>query len=154
MKANDDLKSATKAAALLGIKLTGLPALRKAFPKTKLGALVDEYHDVQNMRLAVGKIAAALQTYEKAMQEHIIERVDADAEGGAVGKRYIGTIVRETLPIVEDWDAFYAHIKKTNGFDMLNKAVNRAGVRERWEANKAIPGVGQMQAKKLSVRKV
>lgn len=154
MKANDDLKSALKGLALLGLKITGLPALRKALPKTKLGGLVDEYHDVRELRLAVGKVADALKSYESALQEHIIEHVDADAEGGAVGKNYIGTIVRETIPIVEDWDAFYAHIKKTDGFDMLNKAVNRAAVKARWENNKVVPGVDSMQAKKLSVRKL
>jgi hypothetical protein len=150
---SDKLKTALKTVGALGIKVTGLPALKNGFPKTKLGALVDSYHDIREVRLALTKVAAAVEEHEKAMLEHIIENVSAD-EGGVVGKRYKGIIKRETIPVVEDWDKFYEHIRKTRGFDLLNKALNRAAFKERFEAGKAVPGCGTFQAKKLSVTKV
>jgi len=150
---SDKLKAAVKAAGVLGLKIFGLPTLRAKFPKTKLGGLVDEYHDVREARLALNRVASEIETYEKAILGHVIESVSAN-EGGVVGKRYKGVIIRETIPVVEDWDALYAHVKKTSGFDLLNRALNRVAVKERFDAGKVVPGVGTFQAKKLSVTKV
>lgn len=149
-----ELKALLVSAAKLGVTISGLPSFRKALPKTKLGGLVDEYHDLREVRLAVGKVAEALQAEEQRILNHIIDTVDADTEAGAVGKRYKGVIKRELVPVVEDWEKFHAYIKKTGSFDLLNKAINRAAAKERLEAGKAIPGVDTMQAKKLSVTKV
>lgn len=149
-----DMKTALKRVADSGVKITGLPKLGGKLNKTKLGVYVDAYHDVRELRLAIGKVMAEIEAEEKRILEHIIENVDADAEGGAVGKRYKGVIKREDIPIVEDWDKFYAHIAKTKSFDLLTKAVGRAAIQERWEDGKKVPGVGAMTAKKLSVTKV
>lgn len=150
---SEKLKAALKAVAAEGIKIVGLPTIKAKLPKTKLGALVDEYHDVREARLALGKVVDAVAEYEKALTEHIIENVSADA-GGVVGKRFKAIVKRESIPQVEDWDTLYEHIRKTKSFDLLNRALNRAAFKERAEAGKAVPGVGSFQAKKLSVTKV
>jgi len=152
--ATKDLKSLLKAAEQLGVKVTGLPKPRTTFPKTKLGALADELHDVREVRLALGKIADAVKAHEDAITSHIIDTVDADVSGGVVGKRYKALVRRESIPVVEDWDKFYGFVKKTNGFDLLNKALNRAAFKERQEHGVAVAGVGSFEAKKLSVTKV
>lgn len=149
----EKLKAALKAAGALGVKVSGLPVLKATFPKTKLGSLVDKYHEVRELRLALAKVVDAVERYEKQILEHIIDNVSAD-EGGAVGKRYKGIIVRDNVPVVEDWEAFYAHVHKTKSFDLLNKALNRAAAKERLEAGTVVPGMGTLQVKKLSVTKV
>jgi hypothetical protein len=149
------ITEALKAAAKNGFKitLTGLPPIRKTLPKSKMGALVDELHDIRDLRLALTKVADAVKAEEQRITEHIIDSVGVD-EGGVVGKAYKAIVVREQKPIVEDWDKFYAYITKHKAFDLLNKAINAGAVKERWEAKKAIAGVGSFQAKKLSVTKV
>lgn len=149
----EDIKALLKAASKLGVKVSGLPAVRAKLPKTKLGALADELHDVRTVRLALSKIVEAVKAEEQRITDHIIETVSID-EGGVVGKRFKAVIVRENTPVVEDWDALYAHILKKKEFDLLNKALNRAAVKERAENGKAVPGVGSFQTKKLSVTKV
>lgn len=151
---SSDMKTALKRLMDCGVSIAGIPALGAKLPKAKMGALVDKYHDIRELRLALGKVAEQVEAEEKRITEHIINNVDADAEGGAVGKRYKGIIKREQVPVPEDWDAIYAHIKKTGNFDLLNKALNRAAVKERWEDGKTIPGVASTQVKKLSVTKV
>lgn len=150
------ITEALKAAAKSGFKitLTGLPAIRKSLPKTKMGALADELHEIRDARLAVSKLADAIKAEEQRITDHIIETVDANSEGGVIGKRFKATIVRESKPVVDDWDKFYEHVRKTKSFDLLNKALNAGSVKERWEDGKEVPGVGSFQAKKLSVTKV
>lgn len=59
-------------------------------------------------------------------------------------------ITENSVPVVADWTKFYAHIKKTGSFELLNRAVNRESVKERWELKKQVPGVTAFHAKKVS----
>lgn len=148
------VQDAVKAAGKLGLKITGIPTFRKTLPKAKMGPLVDEYRDIRELRLAASKFADALEAEEKRIMNHIIENVDADESSGVVGKNFKALVKREQRPVVEDWDKFYAHVKKTGAFDLLQKRLNDAAVKERFEDKKKVPGVGTFQVKKLSVTKL
>lgn len=152
--ASQTIKEAVASAKKLGIGVTGLPAPKAKLPKTKLGSLVDDLRDLREMRLAMSKVADALKEEETRITEHFIEVMDANDEGGAVGKRFKAVVVRDTKPVAGDWDALYEHIRKTKSFDLLNRAVNVAAVKERWENGKTIPGIDSFQFKKLSITKV
>lgn len=147
-------KEARARAEKLGIEVTGLPKVKDKLPKTKLGELADQLHDVREARLAVQAIADAIKKEEQRIIDHIIETLDADTEGGVVGKRYKAIIVREEKPVVEDWDALYNYIAETRGFDLLNRALNASAVKARYAEDIAVPGVGTFQAKKISLTKV
>ena len=135
-------------------------------PKS-LGACADLYHDKREERLALDKESREMKADETAICNHIIDQLDKNDEGGAVGKRFKALVKTEDVYIVEDWDAFYKHLKKTGEFDLLNRALNQASVKERvamqdrpagkrgenWKP-KLPPGIGKFVAKKLSVTKV
>ena len=70
------------------------------------------------------------------------------------GKLARVTIINKIVPEVKDWDALYAHIKKTSSFDLLNRALNRKAVEERYEAGKCVPGVEDFQTATVSINKV
>lgn len=146
------VKEALRACATQDVLVT-LPAMPKAKLPKKLGPLVDQLHDLRDLRLAVSKLADAIKAEETRVTDHIIDNLDA-GEGGAVGLHYKGLVVRENVPVVEDWEQFYEHIRKTKSFDLLNKAVNRAAVKARWDESKPVPGVDSFQNKKLSITKV
>lgn len=132
--------------------------LRKFKAPTKVpksyGSVADLLYTTRADRLALSKAVAALEDYEKALKNHLIENLSKDDSSGAAGKVARAQIVVEPQPVVEDWDEFYKHIKRKGEFDLLNRAVNRTAVRERWNNGKAIPGVGTFDAVKVSVTKV
>jgi hypothetical protein len=138
----------------LGISLTGLPKVGGALPKTKMGGLADKLHATRELRLALEKVAGTVKDEEQRLVDHIIDNTNLEVESGAVGRAYKAIVVREEVPQVEDWDKFYAHLLKTKNFSLLNKAVNRAAVKEIWDDGKKVPGVGKFQAKKISLTKV
>lgn len=148
------IKEAVNAAKKLGLQITGLPNPKVKLPTTKLGSLVDEYHATRELRLAIDKVASAIKEEETRLADHIIDNLDKHNEGGAVGKRYKGIIIREKVPQVADLDKFYEHVRKTKSFDLLNKALNKAAVKARYENGKAVPGVEDFPTLKLSVTKV
>ena len=57
-------------------------------------------------------------------------------------------------PVVQDWDKFYANLKKKGEFDLLNRALNKRAVKERWEDGKTVPGVGTFKVTTVSVTKL
>lgn len=135
-------------------------------PKS-LGACADLYHDTREKRLAEDKKVKEIKADETAIANHIIDNLEKSNEGGAVGKRYKAIVKTDDAYTVEDWDKFYAYIKKTGEFDLLNRALNQAAVKERvamqdrpsgkkgenWKP-KLPPGVGRFSIVKLSVTKV
>lgn len=136
------------------VKVTGLPTPRKTLPKSKLGKLADELKEVQQVRLALNKLTEAVKAYEQSIVDHIIDNTDLSVSAGAVGTEYKAIVMREDLPMVEDWDKLYAHIAKKKSFHLLNKALSRSAVKEIWDDGKEVPGVGSMQIKKISLTKV
>lgn len=127
-------------------------------PKS-LGACVDLYHAARQERLRLEKVAEAQQKVETFIHEHIIKSIPK-GDGGAVGKEYKAVRVEEDRYSIEKDDEFYAFVKKTGSFDLLNRAINQKAVRERLEDPKflkrfpkGVPGTKKFVAIKLSVTK-
>lgn len=136
-------------------------------PKS-LGLCVDIYKKLNVERLELKKGVDAAEEVEKAVKNHIIDNLTKGEDHGAVGREYKAIANNDVQYIVEDWDAFYNHIKKTGEFDLLNRAINQAAIKERvsmqeppkteaarkkWRP-KLPPGIGSMNVVKLSVTKV
>ncbi len=147
------IADAVKAAKKAGITIDGLPKGGKKLP-AKLGPIVDEYHDLRELRLQLDKVVNAMKAEETRMTNHIIDNLDKTQEGGAVGRRFKAIVRTETVPQVEDWTEFYAYIKKKDAFDLLNRAINKAAFKARMEEGIKVPGTGTFNAVKLSVTKL
>lgn len=133
--------------------------LGKLDPATlPVGAAADLLYDLRQL----GKTAAALTVpllevtvpATKALEDYFVDTLRVGESSGVQGMRSRIQITEDFVPTVEDWDLFYKHIKRTGDFDLLNKAVNRAAVRERWDAKKQVPGTGKFIAKKVSCTKL
>lgn len=122
-------------------------------PKTP-GAQADMLYVTREKRLNLQKEIDALAAFETKLKNELIENLPKSSATGAAGKIARVQIVTEDVPVVQDWDEFYKHIKKKGEFDLLNRAANRTAIRARWDNNKTVPGVGHFQAVKVSVTKV
>lgn len=134
-------------------------------PKS-LGACVDMYLKLKEARLAEDKKVASMKADENEVKDHLINNIDKRDEGGAVGKTHVAVVKTDDIYVVEDWDALYAHIKKTGHFHLLGRAINQAAVKEflgeqnrptgkrgeGWKP-KLPPGIKTSKVVKLSVTK-
>ena len=123
-----------------------------AMPKTLAGC-VDQMYKIRETRLELQRSVDALAAFERQLETRLVDELPADDATGAIGKLAEGRVTVSTIATVEDWPAFYSHIKRTDSFDLLNKAINQSSVRERWDAGKAIPGTGKFIKKKMSITK-
>jgi hypothetical protein len=127
--------------------------IKYKFPKA-LGACADNLFELRNKRLAEQKKVDDIESEEKALKAHIIENLPKSEASGVAGKFARVTVVTKQVPQVKDWDAFYKYVKKTGSFDMMQKRLSDAAIKERWEAGKEVPGVEHFNAVSVSINKV
>lgn len=123
------------------------------FPKA-MGACADRLYELRNKRLEEQKVVDAIEAEEKALKEHIIQNLPKSEASGVAGKLARVTVVTKEVPQVEDWDTFYKYVKKTGQFDLMQRRLTDAAIKERWENGKEIPGVKHFQAVSVSINKV
>lgn len=126
-------------------------------PKS-MGACADLLFDLREQRLAATVIVDAIAAQEKELKEHIINNLPK-GDTGASGKHHHVSVYTDPIPRIEDPDKLYAHIKKTGEFDLLQRRLNNAAIKERWDDPKnrkgqaGVPGVGVFNAVKVSLTK-
>lgn len=127
--------------------------LKYKVPKT-VGAAIDLLYKVRQDRRVLTKKADDEEKQEKLLQLAILAMFKkSDLEGGK-GKVGQGNIVNSDVPTVKDKKKFYAYIKKTGAFDLLQGRLSSEAFRARWDAGKNVPGVEKFQVVKLSITKV
>jgi len=139
-----------------------LARLRKAaavdLGKVPQGALADWLYDLRQAKATLSTVTAAfddvLPPVIKAVDDHFIETLKVGEASGVQGMRSRVQVTDTPIPQVSDWPKFYAHIKKTGNFELLNRAVNRVAVTERWDQKRAVPGVAAFHAKRVSCTKL
>lgn len=123
------------------------------FPKA-LGACADKLFELRDKRLAEQKKVDEIAAEETALKNHLIENLPKSEASGVAGKLARVTVVTKQVPQVKDWDAFYRYVKKTGSFDLMQKRLTDAAIKERWEAGKEVPGVEHFNAVSVSINKV
>lgn len=120
----------------------------------KIGAVADLYYTHRQDRLELQHGVDAAKDEETVLKNYLIDNLPKSEATGAAGKVARAQIYTVEEPQVQNWEEFYKHVKKTGQFDLLNRALNGAAVKERWNAGKTIPGVGSFTVTKVSITKV
>jgi hypothetical protein len=121
-------------------------------PKT-MGACADLLYETREKRLAAQKIVDELAKQEAAVREHIINNLPK-SDTGASGKRARVSVITKQVPQVKDWDKFYAHVKKTGQFELMQRRLADTAIRERWDNGKQVPGVETFGVVSVSLNKI
>lgn len=123
-------------------------------PPETLGACADLLYKLKAERLAAQKVVEALEVRESALKTHIINTLPKSDASGVAGKVARVTVVTKQVPQVCDWGKLYAYVKRTGQFELLQRRVSDAAVKERWENGKAVPGVDAFTAVSVSLNKL
>lgn len=124
-----------------------------AMPKT-LGGCADALWKTRQERMRVQKQVDALRAVEKLIEDRLIAELPKSDATGVSGKLAKVRAISTPVPIVQDWGAFYAGVHKAKAYDLFQRRLNGAAVKERWDAGKSVPGVGTFNAVKVSLTKV
>lgn len=125
-----------------GIKIPNTPA-----------ACADLLYTTREKRLKQQKEVDKLHDLETALSNFFIDKLPK-GQTGVAGKLALVQVESKAIPQVEDWDAFYKHIKKTGEFELMQRRVSDKAVVERWDDKRTVPGVVRFNAKKVSCTKI
>lgn len=121
---------------------------------TTLGATIDLLWSLREERKSAEVIVNEIKEKEAAVEAHLMNNFDKSGLDGAKGKYGLATLKRSTVADVTDWPAFYAYIQKNKAWELLQKRPAITAIRERWDANKVIPGLEPKEVVQLSLTKV
>lgn len=112
-------------------------------------ACADLLYKTREARYKLQKEVDKLKAVETACNEFFINNLPKDTTGisGKVAQVHVDS---KPVPQVEDWDAFYKHVKKTGQFDLMQRRLSESAIKERWENNKTVPGVTKFNVKTVS----
>ena len=110
----------------------------------------DLLYDTTQKRLGLSRQLKRMEALETQLETWLIENLPVSNATGTAGQVARVQIKLNPVPTVEDWPKFYAYVKRTGAFDLMQKRLSKEAVQERWEAKKKIPGVGIFNAKKVS----
>ncbi len=148
-------KGKTQARQTLVVKTDDGEAIGSYDVPTALGALADHVYARQERRLTLNRQAAELEDEEKAIKTWVIEHLPKkELASGIAGKVGRLELKKGVIPTLKDPKKFFAYLKKTGDFDLLQRRLNAAAVEARWEAKKAVPGVVPFDYVKVSVTAV
>lgn len=129
-----------------------------AEPPESLGACVDLYHEVKELRLQMEKqLAGGVKALENALQEHLIANLSKSDDTGIAGRKYRAQVVmsRKVKVIADQWGILHSWIRKNDRFDILQKRLNETAASDWVDENKRLlPGTEIINIPGLSVRKI
>ena len=141
--------------------------LPQAFqPYTQEGALVDypasiaEINKLKAQRSALEKQAEALKARQNEIEEAVISSLAAQNILGTKVPGFSVGVLQQPRYSVLNWDTLYAHIKETDSFELLNRALKNASVKEMVQLGASSDDLARIGidpepfvAKSLSIRK-
>ena len=123
------------------------------FPSS-LPATVDLYYTTRQQRLETQRRVDELQEQESALKAYIIESLSGQDSKGISGLAARVEVKEKERPAIDDWDTFMQHVAASGEYELIQRRLSDAAIKERWEQGEAVPGTKRITVKELSVHKV
>lgn len=125
-------------------------------PPKKLAECADMLDELDKQLAKLNHEKEVVEERYKVLEDYIIANLPASSATGIQGRKVRVSIDKKIIPTVkgDDWGKVFAYIKKTGEFDLLQRRLSSAAVKERWELKKVIPGVGKFTKKVLKIHKL
>lgn len=117
---------------------------------------LDAFKAARDMRLEEQRKVDKLKKQESDLQFQIVAYLqDNPYVNGIMGSTHKAVLKDTTVPIIEDYNKFQAYIVETDQWDLAQSLRPAApAIRDRWEDQLEIPGIGSAVDTKLSVTKI
>ncbi len=121
-------------------------------PKTP-AACADKLKELEDAKKKAQKVADAIGSEHYAVEQHLIGLLEASGAKGVIGNRSKATLKEKEVPTLKDPEKFYAYVKKTGQFNLIQRRLANAAVRELWEDGKKVPGIDRFIHKFIGLTK-
>jgi hypothetical protein len=118
-----------------------------------IGPTIDSLYALRQRRLELERKTKAMKEQEVALRERIVEMLYGLGLTSARGGVATASVTVKEVPVVEDWDAFYQHVKQTDGWDLFQNRISVTGWRARVEEGVVVPGISVVEDVDISLTK-
>lgn len=127
----------------------------------QLGAVVDSYKALNEIRLLMQKEVDAIEAVEKAYRQHLVDNLSKSNQAGVFGLQYKATIKTKRAFQVDTqaadggWNRVWQYIYDTGRVDLVQKRLNDKALKDMFEAGEAMPpGINTLQVPEVSITKI
>jgi hypothetical protein len=119
-----------------------------------IGDLIDNLREIRAERRAISKRDSELVKEWDEAKGRLIFLIEQQGMKKASSALATATITEEEVPIVDDWDTLWDHIRRTGDLYLLQRRVATAAWREHLHAGTPIPGTSSYHKKDISLREL
>jgi hypothetical protein len=116
------------------------------------GSMIDRLHTLREERRLLEKKIEDINKDFSIIEAELMKQMRSEGLESAKGKFASASVTEVVKPSVEDWDKFYAYIKRHDYFHLLERRPSVTGCRELFETKGKIPGVLPITLPKISLR--
>lgn len=120
-----------------------------------LGKQIDKLAKLRQDKVGLDAKVKDVEAQINALKAEILESLQSSGMQKASSKTLTVSVKQDVVPEVTDWDAFYAFIKKSNNFHLLQRRVSSPAWRELHEQlaakKKEVPGTTPFVKVDLSI---
>ena len=119
-----------------------------------LGAQIDALFELRKKRDAAQEVVDQIESIIDAKTFSLQASMEAQGITRFAGGKATASVSESVVPQVEDWDAFYAFIRRNNAFELLERRAAAAAFREHaaHRRDHTVPGCVPYTKRKLSIR--
>jgi hypothetical protein len=118
-----------------------------------LGSMIDDLNSIREEKRVLNEKLSEVEGRFNDLQAQIIERMNAEGMAKGTGKAAAASVSQTIVATIEDWDKFYALIKKQDAFHLLHRRVSDPSFRELLAMNDAILGPEPTKAELVKAEK-
>jgi len=122
-----------------------------------VGTMIDQLWAMREQKKSLETEASEVAEKMHAIEESLLSRMDSEGVDKASGKKASVSFTHSIVANIsgdENWDKFYAYIKKTGYFHLLQRRVSDPAYRELLDSGKKVPGAEPFVKKRLNLRTI
>ena len=106
-----------------------------------LSELINQLVEVKNQRADLANTDSDLSKQAAALESDIMHAMsEVGTTKAASDSGHSVTMSKKSVPVITDWDAFYAYVSQTKSFDLLHNRLSTLAFKDRIEQGELIPG--------------
>lgn len=133
--------------------MTTTTAPAKTLRKIKgIGPAIDDLFELRAKKQELEGQIKKIEAEYAEIEEALLAKLKAEGTDKGAGKRASVTVSTTTVGNLEDADKFFAYVKKTGYFHLLQRRLSDPAIRELMATKGSIPGVTTFDKVRLNLR--
>lgn len=117
-----------------------------------IGPAIDELFELRSKKQELEKQIKDIEADYGEIEEALLAKLKAEGTDKGAGKRASASITKTVVGNLADADKFFAYVKKTGYFHLLQRRLSDPAIRELLASKGSIPGVTTFDKVRLNLR--